>query len=85
MVISLHILIAIITIISAVAAVARPNNTLRTSSYVLLAGTLASGVLLVAIGQGTLTHVCMSGLALSAATIAMTGLSSARQTRLERA
>ena len=85
MVISLHILIAIMTLIGSVAAVVRPNNTLRVSSYILLAGTLVSGIALVATGQGTLTHVCTSGLVLSLATMAMTRASSVRQARLERA
>ncbi len=85
MIISLHILVAVLTIISAIGAVAQPRAAYRNASYALLGATLISGVLLAAAAHASLTQLCAGGLALSVMTLAMTYASKRRQVALERA
>lgn len=59
--IMLHIAIALTSLIISIIGVMRPSQQLVRSSYVLIAGTVASGVTLAVIDQKQLLHVCMSG------------------------
>lgn len=61
MVLLIHIAIAIISLIIAVVLLARPSQALVKTELGLIAGTIASGVVLVLQGA-SLLHLCISGL-----------------------
>lgn len=62
MILTLHILIAVSTIIASTYAYFSPSKKLLKFSYVLAAGTLASGVGLVFIEPSQIAHVCITGI-----------------------
>lgn len=61
MVLLIHIAIAIISLIIAVVLLARPSQALVKTELGLIAGTIASGAVLVLQGA-SLLHLCISGL-----------------------
>ena len=72
MLIILHILIVLSALAISLMAVVRPGAGVVRASYALLAGTVASGALLVIMQPQTLTHACVSGLIVTVASLAMT-------------
>ena len=61
MVLLIHIAIAIISLIVAVVLLARPSQVFVKTELGLIAGTIASGIMLVFQGA-SLLHLCVSGL-----------------------
>lgn len=59
--IMLHVTIAIASLIVSIIGVTRPLRQLVRISYVLIAGTVMSGVALVAVDHTQMLHVCISG------------------------
>lgn len=68
----LHIIIGIVTLISAIGSVALMSKRFIQATPYLLGGTLASGVLLIVVNPAvSAMHLCVSGLVLSAVTIVL--------------
>jgi hypothetical protein len=61
MMIMLHVAIALTSLIISLIGVMRPSRRLLNSSYGLIVGTVASGVMLAIVDQKQILHVCMSG------------------------
>lgn len=62
MVLSLHIIIALTSLIVAAMAILHPSRRLFTSNYALIAATFTSGVMLVAQHPTHIATACISGL-----------------------
>lgn len=72
MVILAHIIIALATLGSATGSLALSSNKLMRATPYLLAGTFVSGSALIVVNPAvSLTHLCLSGLALSAVTVGL--------------
>lgn len=78
MILAIHIVIAVSAVIMSLAAYAAANNTYLKTSYALLAGTIASGAVLVVASPVSLAHACVSGLLITA-TVAALGLVTRRK------
>jgi hypothetical protein len=78
MILATHIVIAVFAVIMSLAAYAAANNTYLKASYGLLAGTIASGAVLVVASPVSLAHACVSGLAITA-TVTVLGIVTRRK------
>lgn len=75
--ITLHIIVALTSLVAAAAALVRPSQKLLKTNYILIASTLFSGIALVALGHNLL-HMCMVGVVYSAVSITMVALARKR-------
>lgn len=74
----IHIAIALLSIISASVALFGASRRALTTSYALMAFTVASGTYLAVASQSNILHVCMSGLAYLAVIVALTRLAAVK-------
>lgn len=77
MILLLHIFIAVLSVVLASIALARPTRHLLTLSYGMVGATIATGVTLVVIAPVSMLHLCISGLVYTIITLAI--LTMARQ------
>lgn len=71
MILATHIVIAVFAVIMSLAAFAAASNTYLKTSYALLAGTIASGAVLVVASPVSLAHACVSGLLITVTVTAL--------------
>lgn len=75
---TLHIIIAIASLVAASIALVRPSKSLLNANYGLVVATLGSGTVLIAMGYSAL-HMCIAGFVYTALSIALVVFAKKRQ------
>ena len=83
MIILIHVLIAVASMIQVAVSYTNPTKSKITTSYILMASTLASGTYLVVSSQAGMLRACASGIAFLVATSVVVQLSKAKLAKQE--